>query len=117
MIKKFSTNPIIEILEKNRNHSGKNMKDYYGENFNPENSQKISELKNYTDKVKEFKQSKKNPKYLIKLEEENDSGKIFIIADEEEAKELNNKGIILMEENIEFCDVCECNPCDCGWGS
>ena len=41
MIKKFSTNPIIEILEKNENHSGKNMKDYYGENYNPENSQKL----------------------------------------------------------------------------
>ena len=20
-------------------------------------------------------------------------------------------------KTVEFCDVCECSPCDCGWGS
>lgn len=23
----------------------------------------------------------------------------------------------MINENENYCDICECDPCDCGWGS
>ena len=63
---------------------------------------KIKKIK--TQKSSDFIKINKISPNIIKLDIED--GRVLIVC-------FNEK---IMVENISFCDVCGCNPCDCHWG-
>ena len=60
--------------------------------------------KNYSKKILDFY------KTLSKEELEKFINKYPIEKEEKKENKSQNK-------KIEFCDVCECSPCDCDWGN
>tara|TARA_B100000900_G_scaffold388153_1_gene379955 strand:+ start:393 stop:656 length:264 start_codon:yes stop_codon:yes gene_type:complete len=84
----------------------------------------ITETPEYKQALKEFLKIKDRPVCIFVLNNESlplkkriqvrdynpkldiEDGRVLIVC-------FNEK---IMVENISFCDVCGCNPCDCHWG-